>query len=58
LHAAQSLAGAGDIVNVLEFRLTRPELAAQIAPLVEQSAGQGFSAATWMEEKQGAVPGR
>jgi len=52
LRAAQSLAGAGDIVNVLEFRLTRPELAAQIAPLVEQAAGQGFSAATWMEENK------
>src|SRR5258705_9088126 len=50
LRAAQSLAGAGDIVNVLGFRLTRPELAAQIAPLVEQAAGQGLFAATWMEE--------
>jgi len=52
LPAAQSLAGAGDIVNVLEFRLTRPELAAQIAPVVEQAAGPGFSAATWMEENK------
>jgi lipoprotein-releasing system permease protein len=52
LPAAQSLAGAGDIVNVLEFRLTKPELAAQIAPDVEHAAGQGFSAATWMEENK------
>jgi lipoprotein-releasing system permease protein len=52
LAAAQSLAGAGDIVNVLEFRLTKPELAAQIAPEVERAAGQGFSAATWMEENK------
>jgi len=52
MKAAQSLAGAGDIVNVLEFRLTKPELAAQIAPEVEQAAGQGFSAATWMEENK------
>src|ERR1700719_1080283 len=52
LQAAQSLAGAGDIVNVLEFRLTKTELAAQIAPAVEQAAGQGFSAATWMEENK------
>jgi len=52
LRAAQSLAGAGDIVNVLEFRLTRPELAGQIAPVVEQAAGQGYSAATWMEENK------
>jgi lipoprotein-releasing system permease protein len=52
LSAAQSLAGAGDIVNVLEFRLRKPELAAQIAPEVERAAGQGFSAATWMEENK------
>jgi lipoprotein-releasing system permease protein len=52
LPAAQSLAGAGDIVNVLEFRLTKPELAAQIAPEVERAAGQGYSAATWMEENK------
>src|SRR6202011_2615384 len=52
LPAAQSLAGAEDIVNVLEFRLTRPEMAAQIAPEVEQAAGLGFSAATWMEENK------
>jgi lipoprotein-releasing system permease protein len=52
LQAAQSLAGSGDIVNVLEFRLARPELAAQIAPEVEHAAGQGYSAATWMEENK------
>jgi lipoprotein-releasing system permease protein len=52
LSAAQSLAGAGDIVNVLEFRLTRPELAAQIAPEAERAVGQGYSAATWMEENK------
>ena len=52
LQAAQSLAGAGDIVNVLEFRLVKPELAPQIAPEVEHAAGQGYSAATWMEENK------
>ena len=52
LQAAQSLAGSGDIVNVLEFRLTKPELAAQIAPEVERVAGQGYSTATWMEENK------
>jgi lipoprotein-releasing system permease protein len=52
LQAAQSLAGSGDIVNVLEFRLTKPELAAQIAPEVERAAGQGYSTATWMEENK------
>ena len=50
LAAAQGLAGAGDLVNVLEFRLNQPEQATEIAPEIEHAAGQGFSAATWMEE--------
>jgi lipoprotein-releasing system permease protein len=49
LPAAQSLAGVGNIVNVLEFRLARPEAAPQIATQAEQMAGTGFSATTWME---------
>jgi len=52
LSAAQNLAGASDIVNVLEFRLARPELAAEIAPVIERAAGQGFVATTWMEENR------
>jgi len=44
--------GCGRHCECAEFRLARPELAAQIAPLVEQAAGQGFSAATWMEENK------
>jgi lipoprotein-releasing system permease protein len=52
LPASQSLAGTGDIVNVLEFRLAKPEEAGQIAGTVEHAAGQGFSAATWMEENR------
>jgi lipoprotein-releasing system permease protein len=52
LPAAQSLAGAGDVVNVLEFRLAKPELASQTAQVAEQSAGAGFSAATWMDENR------
>lgn len=52
LPAAQSLAGASDIVNVLEFRLTKPEEAPQIAKGLEDAAGQGFSTSTWMEENR------
>jgi lipoprotein-releasing system permease protein len=52
LPAAQSLAGAGDIVNVLEFRLQKPETATEIGRTVERAAGQGFSASTWMEENR------
>ena len=49
LPAAQSLAGAGDIVNVLEFRLLKPEAAPQIAAEAEHAAGMGYAATTWME---------
>src|SRR5579863_2539912 len=49
LPAAQTLAGAGDIVNVLEFRLTNPETAPEIAREAEQAAGMGFLSTTWME---------
>lgn len=50
LAAAQGLSGAGDVVNVLEFRLNQPERAGEIAEQVKQAAGQGFSVTTWMEE--------
>ncbi len=52
LPAAQSLAGAGNIVNVLEFRLTHPEQAQAIGQQAEHAAGQGFLATTWMEENR------
>jgi lipoprotein-releasing system permease protein len=52
LPSAQSLAGTGDVVNVLEFRLARPEEAPQIAGVVEHEAGQGFTTTTWMEENR------
>lgn len=50
LEAAQSLAGASDIVNVLEFRLYHPEQAAEVARKAEGIAGQGYLASTWMEQ--------
>ncbi|HYA63170.1 MAG TPA: ABC transporter permease [Candidatus Sulfotelmatobacter sp.] len=52
LPAAQSLAGASDVVNVLEFRLAKPEEAPEIAKLIEHAAGQGFGATTWIEENR------
>jgi len=52
ITAAQELSGASDVVNVIEFRLTQPERAAEIAQQLEGAAGQGFSAATWMEENR------
>jgi lipoprotein-releasing system permease protein len=52
LSAAQALSGAADLVHVLEFRLDKPERAGQIARQIEQTAGPGFTTATWMEENR------
>ena len=54
MDAAQALAGASDVVNVLEFRLQNPDAAPAIAREIAQQAGMGFAAATWMEQ-QGAL---
>ena len=51
MDAAQALAGAADVVNVLEFRLQNPETAPAIAQQIEQQAGTGFAASTWMEQQ-------
>ena len=52
LAAAQELSGTGDIVNVLEFRLTQPEMADEFAQHLELEAGESFAASTWMEENR------
>src|SRR6266704_4982845 len=46
MDAAQALAGASDVVNVLEFRLQNPETAPAIAHQIERQAGTGFVTAT------------
>jgi len=52
MDAAQALAGAANVVNVLEFRLRNPEAAPTIALEIEQQAGLGFATATWMEQQR------
>jgi lipoprotein-releasing system permease protein len=52
MDAAQALVGASDVVNVLEFRLQNPEAAPGVAREIEQQAGTGYVAATWMEEQR------
>ena len=52
LAAAQALSGVGHRVSVLEFRLDKPERAGEIARKLEQAAGSGFAATTWMEENR------
>ena len=50
LGAAQSLGGASDVVNALEFRLYNADHAPEVARQAEQVAGKDFLASTWMEE--------
>lgn len=50
LPAAQALAGTADVVNVLEFRVDRPDRAGEIARQAEEMAGPSFMATTWMEQ--------
>src|SRR5690349_5452873 len=50
MSAAQTLAGASDVVNVLEFRIGKPDDAETVAQAIEKAAGQGYETKTWMEE--------
>ena len=52
LAAAQGLSGAGNLVNVIEFRLNQPERAAGLAEQIKQAAGPGLSVTTWTEENR------
>ena len=52
MAAAQALSGVGDLASVLEFRVDKPERADRIARELEQRAGAGFAATTWMEENR------
>jgi len=52
LPAAQNLAGVGDVVSVLEFRISDVDHADQMAVRLKQEAGPGYSATTWMDENR------
>jgi len=50
MSAAQTLAGASDVVNVVEFRIAKPDDAEAVAREIEKAAGHGYETKTWMEE--------
>jgi lipoprotein-releasing system permease protein len=52
LHAAQNLAGIGNIVSLLEVRLKDPDQAPAMAQKLLRNAGPGFDATTWMQQNQ------
>jgi lipoprotein-releasing system permease protein len=52
LSSAQGLAGIGDVVSLLEVRVTNLDTARTVAADLVQRAGNGFTTSTWMEENR------
>jgi lipoprotein-releasing system permease protein len=52
LPAAQTLSGIGDVVSLLEVRVTRMDDASAIAADLLKRAGSGFTTSTWMDENR------
>lgn len=52
LGSAQALAGVGDVVSLLEVRVTKLDDAGAVASELVRGAGPGFTVTTWMEENR------
>jgi lipoprotein-releasing system permease protein len=52
LADAQQLFGLGDVISVIQFKLDDIYLAGEVARSLEQAAGQGFMATSWMEQNK------
>jgi len=52
LSSAQALAGVGDVVSLLEVRVTKLDDARAVADELVRRAGRGFMATTWMDENR------
>lgn len=52
LSDAQSLFGLGDLVSAIEFKIDDIYKAGEVARQVEQAAGKGFMATSWMEQNK------
>jgi lipoprotein-releasing system permease protein len=52
LPAAQALSGIGDVVSLLEVRVTHMDDASAIAEELLKRAGNGFTTSTWMDENR------
>lgn len=52
LGSAQSLAGVGDVVSLLEVRVNKLDEAQAVADDLVRRAGQHFTSATWMDENR------
>jgi lipoprotein-releasing system permease protein len=52
LADAQELFGLGDVISVIQFKLDDIYLAGDVARALEQAAGHGFMATSWMEQNK------
>jgi lipoprotein-releasing system permease protein len=52
LADAQELFGLGDVISVIQFKLDDIYLAGDVARTLEQAAGHGFMATSWMEQNK------
>ena len=52
LSDAQELFGLGDVISVIQFKLDDIYLAGEVARALEQAAGHGFMATSWMEQNK------
>jgi lipoprotein-releasing system permease protein len=52
LGSAQGLAGAGDVVSLLEVRVDKLDEARSVAENLLRRAGPGYTTTTWMEENR------
>src|SRR5580700_5200580 len=52
LSDAQQLFGLGDVISVIQFKLDDIYLAGEVARSLEQAAGRGFMATSWMEQNK------
>lgn len=52
LSDAQRLFGLGDLISVLEFKVDDIYKAGEVARALEQAAGKGFMATSWMEQNK------
>ena len=52
LSDAQELFGLGDVISVIQFKLDDIYLAGDVARSLEEAAGHGFMATSWMEQNK------
>ncbi len=52
LSDAQQLFGLGDVISVIQFKIDDIYLAGDVARELEQAAGHGFMATSWMEQNK------